>query len=917
MHNFKFFAVLGLFLTFPFILFSQSNGLLFNEIESGTETILAKTKSGETQERLYYRLNNSIFEDGNLRKGESIRVETDVNTFTEMQITRVTEYIPGTLSVIAKDVSNNNQKFSFTYSNGRVNGLFHQHDHSTIFFEHDVQTDENYISSTSPYRDDELSCGVTHEHANIALPDPGQFNKSKSFESQYYNPPHIRALTGESMYDEVTIDLMIVYTDKAEQWANSSQHGSIEEVIAQAMNLSQLGLDNSDQGINLRLVHVHKTDYDEDGENCEDDGCGEIHLRRLSKKGTTSSPFDTDLANVTGFMEEVHDLRDQYGADLVAMFADMSDTGGIAWLNNSTAGNPSIGFSVNRVQQTARTFTLIHEIGHKMGSAHSRTQEEAAAGSLGGLFKYSTGFQVGSGDSQLNTIMAYNESGASGNNLPFFSSPQLTTSGGIPAGSERSDNVLGFNQVKRAIAAYRSTTVDPPSISVSPSNVVEVNLTDEETLLSVPFTISNSGDSELSWSIDFDMTSTTFDFLKKKQSPESDETIQPAEIPNQEIPMANQLPRQFGKTTDGAKIIYQTGFEAEEGFSHTGIIDTLGGWRVLRSGMNFSSTTQNPASGNRHLRINSTSTSDETIIVRPPFFGLQPVGDFEFSADIAINRGSETEDELFDIYLWDASLDEISAGIIISDGRLFTYGKNSNGQENFFRADYKVPANNQYFNLRIAYDASMSMLNYYVDDELIRSLRYTRPNTPDFAWFLNRNETSDAYFDIDNVKLERKAEPFTWLDVDRYSGVSPVSGSQDLILSFTAAGSFNGTYSTELIINSNDPDQPVVRVPINVTVNLDDPINGPGIPDEVTLDQNFPNPFNPTTRIRYALDRPQQVNLEVFNITGQKIATLVNQQQPPGTYQVNFDASNLSSGIYIYRLQTPSRVLTRKMILVK
>ena len=83
------------------------------------------------------------------------------------------------------------------------------------------------------------------------------------------------------------------------------------------------------------------------------------------------------------------------------------------------------------------------------------------------------------------------------------------------------------------------------------------------------------------------------------------------------------------------------------------------------------------------------------------------------------------------------------------------------------------------------------------------------------------------------------------------------------------------------------------------------------------LKQNYPNPFNPSTKISYALPQNSFVELKIFNLLGQQIATLVNQEKSAGTYEVNFDASNLPSGVYIYKLQAGEYVQTRKMVLLK
>jgi len=88
-------------------------------------------------------------------------------------------------------------------------------------------------------------------------------------------------------------------------------------------------------------------------------------------------------------------------------------------------------------------------------------------------------------------------------------------------------------------------------------------------------------------------------------------------------------------------------------------------------------------------------------------------------------------------------------------------------------------------------------------------------------------------------------------------------------------------------------------------------------PKEFKLEQNYPNPFNPTTTIQFAVPSVSDVKLEVFNILGQKVASLVNRRMEAGVHTVNFNATNLSSGVYFYRLQAGNFVQTKKMMLVK
>ncbi len=88
-------------------------------------------------------------------------------------------------------------------------------------------------------------------------------------------------------------------------------------------------------------------------------------------------------------------------------------------------------------------------------------------------------------------------------------------------------------------------------------------------------------------------------------------------------------------------------------------------------------------------------------------------------------------------------------------------------------------------------------------------------------------------------------------------------------------------------------------------------------PANYTLSQNYPNPFNPTTNIKYSIIKSGLVTLKVYNLLGQEVATLVNQNQKPGNYVADFNAANLASGVYMYRLQAGNFSLTKKMILLK
>jgi hypothetical protein len=84
-----------------------------------------------------------------------------------------------------------------------------------------------------------------------------------------------------------------------------------------------------------------------------------------------------------------------------------------------------------------------------------------------------------------------------------------------------------------------------------------------------------------------------------------------------------------------------------------------------------------------------------------------------------------------------------------------------------------------------------------------------------------------------------------------------------------------------------------------------------------SLSQNYPNPFNPTTKIQFSIPQSSRVVIKVFDILGNEIETLVNEEKSIGTYKIYWNAANLPSGVYFYRLQAGDFVQTKKMILIK
>jgi hypothetical protein len=178
----------------------------------------------------------------------------------------------------------------------------------------------------------------------------------------------------------------------------------------------------------------------------------------------------------------------------------------------------------------------------------------------------------------------------------------------------------------------------------------------------------------------------------------------------------------------------------------------------------------------------------------------------------------------------------------------------------------------------------------------------------------------------------------TWSYTFRIAGTP---GESDVFPNIPETFSFSGDSIVINLLWLQDPDPGVSLFASNngpaeatwmferVAINRNDltfkpPFSTTGIGDlpgtvaeDFALSQNYPNPFNPSTTIEYSLNKPANVTLEVYNLVGQKVATLVNGYKPQGQYSVNFDAQNLSSGVYFYTLTSGDVKLTRKMLLMK
>ncbi len=156
-----------------------------------------------------------------------------------------------------------------------------------------------------------------------------------------------------------------------------------------------------------------------------------------------------------------------------------------------------------------------------------------------------------------------------------------------------------------------------------------------------------------------------------------------------------------------------------------------------------------------------------------------------------------------------------------------------------------------------------------------------------------------------------------WVNLDS-KDVKVKDGSALVNLKFRATEMFSK--SDEVSLELLDGAELTDKLAKNLSAGINIPVVAIGIPDVFALRQNYPNPFNPSTTIQYDLPENGKVTLTVYNSLGQRVGTLVNTKQVAGAYEVNFNASNLASGVYLYRVTVEGSknfVMTKKMILMK
>ncbi len=258
-----------------------------------------------------------------------------------------------------------------------------------------------------------------------------------------------------------------------------------------------------------------------------------------------------------------------------------------------------------------------------------------------------------------------------------------------------------------------------------------------------------------------------------------------------------------------------------------------------------------------------------------------------YNSDGSLDTGFDTDG----IVTTDVSLhDQAYALALQSDGKIVVagYAKNSSGNYYYAAARYNNPSTT-------------------TPVELVSFAATTNGNEITLNW-QTATEVNNYGFQVERQKSKGES---SWEEIGFVEGAGNSNSPKEY--SFTDNITESGTYLYRLKQIDIDGSYEYSNV---VEVNV-------GTPAKFELMQNYPNPFNPTTTIKYSIPKIAGVetlhvtSLRIYNVLGEEIATLVNEKQSPGNYSVQFDASNLPSGVYFYTLQVGNFEQTRKMILLK
>ncbi|MCC5941277.1 MAG: fibronectin type III domain-containing protein [Balneolaceae bacterium] len=924
MHNFltpKLFISHLLF--FVLIITSTLDAQTVNELFTATESTpqgwAAKDRSQISADGL--EINTDILYSLRDHHISDFSITNSAGTVYPIEVQRVIHHDENNWSITGYIDGNWYDSITMSYSNGRVTSNIKNttnHTYYRVQFDQNIQ--KHVMLHIDPHKTDEVSCGVDHDLTSENIPAKESL-KVPSFSA---DPDRLDV-----------IDVMIVYTPLAEDWANLNA-GGIDNVINESMAVAQQSADNGETNVIFRLVHRALVDYRED-QGIGDNRGSVRDLRRLTAS-PTFNPFGSDYA---GYLEEVHEWRNEYGADLVAMFTFVNDVGGIAWLMNNPNGRPELGFSITRIQQAMGT-THAHEMGHNMGNNHSRNQQANPAGNAGGIFEYSTGWRWTGNDGRgYVSVMTYNEGDLSYNT---FSNPNVThlgaPTGSYTAGGAPADNARSMREIKHIIADYRDG--DPlffvPTITINDvkdittnSATVEAEITDDggEAIItngicwskSVNPSLSdtcielNSRGNQLSATITGLEQSTTY-YVR-------------AYARNRTGTGYSQNRNFFTLGTDTPEITTNEPqaigyFDAIIG----GTIIDNGGSELIETGVCYSKI-EMPGFADNCVATDSPQTDFTVSLTR-----LEHSTNYFVRAYATNLNGSAFGNEVLittDILLppvaldatnrtavsfranWEAVDDANNYRIDVSRSEDFEdyisgYQSRNVGGGTGFTVTGLTPGTTYYYRLRTQLENGLSLDSEVVEVTTVNvsasasQVEFTRDRV-----LATGIQDSEVRVQVLNTRLD----PVQGITVS----LRPTGGNPTIV-AIQEETDENGE-AIFSVTNTREERVTFTTVAAGLDLSRVIAIEFVFADGELTLGDNFPNPFRVNTTIPIVIPEQTRVRIDLFNSNGAHIRSIKDQEFNTGYYEVPVNMSGLSSGVYFYRMVTDNDVKTEKLMLIQ
>ncbi|WP_428236277.1 zinc-dependent metalloprotease [Gracilimonas sp.] len=737
--SFLFILSLSLFLSIP--TFAQD----FSFTKTKAKTGVAATYTAEVKEQ---RILHSI------GQGETLELEFDGQQYFQT-IKKRKKLNFGYTGVSGYPLNGKNSYSHLMIKDDKLSGILH-FEGTPYRLSH-----ENGAYQFFEISEEVHACGVDQMASVSAF-----MAKTTSPGGDYANPVYDL----DQFSDTTTVDVLILYTSSAKAWAagpNNSVTNDIDEIFALNESFKEDIIENS--ALPLKIRYLGYVEIDDPTASSTSDVLSNMADNTYAGSTHTSDTVD------------IHSLRDQFGADLVALVDSIQDTGGLGYVPDDIGGSPVYSHSVNRVQQLSFGYTLMHEIGHNFGNGHGRTQSSSAADKSGAMFQFSTGhyFEASDGNN-YNTVMHYGDSNSS--EIPYFSNPRVTyidsASGTYNGAGAPADNALSMTLTKNWIADYRETVIDPPSLTLTTTSIADTVFPSGVSKRDI--IIENTGNSDLEIKLDGEMAYSSSLKMRKTEN-----IKQPLDI------------------------FY--GFEESEGFD-AGSYSAVNDWVTYDDTETFEITTSQAASGSQSLKIPSGSSS--LYISSPYFANTSRYSTYNISMKI-YSAGSYPRAFLS----YYSPNEHRAAGVFLeqNDGYVGFYGNYSGSRYyRYFFSD--VQLTNDWADVGIEITTENNGTVNYSYESIERTTTNVGYNIPArLEISLPSTSSYDIYVDDIHITAEDLYGPALTISDDRMT-IRP--GEKDT-MSVTFYGNENdeGNYEGTIYLETNDPNNDSLTIPIDLRID--------------------------------------------------------------------------------------------------